>query len=119
MYIGKFCELTNTTPKTIRYYESIGLLPESQRSGKYRMYDSTYVETVRQIKIAQQLGFKLSEIKGWCEGANIQRGLPRQVLLEALTAKKQQLSAEIKKLQAMNREIDALAEMLEARPCQA
>ncbi|MCT7942129.1 MerR family transcriptional regulator [Shewanella holmiensis] len=53
MYIGEFAKLTGTTPKTIRFYESFGLIPEPLRKGKYRVYDHTYIETVKQIKRAQ------------------------------------------------------------------
>lgn len=53
MYIGEFAKLTGTTPKTIRFYEYIGLMPEPLRKGKYRVYDHTYIETVKQIKRAQ------------------------------------------------------------------
>ncbi|MDP5145594.1 MerR family DNA-binding transcriptional regulator [Shewanella sp. ULN5] len=53
MYIGEFAKLTGTTPKTIRFYESIGLMPEPLRKGKYLVYDHTYIETVKQIKRAQ------------------------------------------------------------------
>ena len=46
--IGEVAELTGTTPRTIRYYEEIGLLPERDRAqGKHRSYTEADVERVR------------------------------------------------------------------------
>ena len=48
---------------TIRYYESVGLLPPAQRSDAgCRCYDDTAVEELRFIKKVQSLGFSLEEI---------------------------------------------------------
>ena len=84
MFIGEFCKLTNTTPKTIRFYEAEGLLPEAQRQGKYRIYDDTYVETVRQIKMAQTHGFTLAELKNITQDCDIERGFPPNLILQSI-----------------------------------
>lgn len=61
--IGDVATRTGLTVPTIRYYESVGLLPPAQRSGAgYRCYDDTAVEELRFIKKAQSLGFSLEEI---------------------------------------------------------
>ena len=99
MYIGEFCRLTNTSPKTIRHYESLGLLPEPQRAGTYRIYDDTYVETVRQIKMAQQLGFSLKELQQWFSGADSRRGLPEVVIRAALRQKRDDIEQQKLRLQ--------------------
>ena len=47
--IGEVAELTGTTPRTIRYYEEIGLLgcaPE-RAQGKHRVYTQGDVDRVR------------------------------------------------------------------------
>ena len=63
MRIGELAELTNTTTKTIRYYESIDLLPVVARSsGGYRIYDEAVVERLRFIREAQSSGLTLTEI---------------------------------------------------------
>jgi MerR family copper efflux transcriptional regulator len=36
MYIGQLAKVTNSTPKAIRHYEKLGLLPEPLRQGSYR-----------------------------------------------------------------------------------
>ncbi len=38
LYIGKVAKITGASCKAIRHYESIGLIPISQRRGKYRVY---------------------------------------------------------------------------------
>ncbi|MGY3953721.1 MerR family transcriptional regulator, partial [Aeromonas salmonicida] len=62
MYIGEFARLAGTTPKAIRLYEQMGLLPEPRRHGKYRVYRAEDLEWVGFIRQAQQLGCKLSEL---------------------------------------------------------
>lgn len=63
MRIGELAERIGVNPKTIRYYEGIGLLPAPERlpSG-YREYTDDDVERLRFIRTAQRLGLSLSEI---------------------------------------------------------
>lgn len=117
MYISEFATLTGTTPKTIRYYESIGLLPEPKRKGKYRIYDETYIETVKQIKRSQELGFNLSEIKSFMEGVNIKWGLPAKVITDAVNLKRKQLKEEMKKLAEVDEKLLTLLEEMKLSPC--
>ena len=52
------------TPRTIRYYEELGLLTPAARSeGDYRLYDDDDVERLRFIKdLRDEAGFSLAEI---------------------------------------------------------
>src|SRR3954451_10046549 len=64
--IGELAELTGTTPRTIRYYEEIGLLRESEdrASGKRRMYTDTDVAQLRElIRMRDLLGLSLDDLK--------------------------------------------------------
>ncbi len=51
MRIGEVAELTGTTPRTIRYYEEIGLLSggTERETGKHRCYTQADVERVKEI----------------------------------------------------------------------
>src|ERR1035437_5330292 len=52
------------TPRSVRYYEELGLLTPAARSeGDYRLYDATDVERLRFIKgLRDDAGFSLAEI---------------------------------------------------------
>jgi len=49
-------------PSTIRYYESIGLLPAPIRKSGQRRYSAEVMEKLRFIKTAQLTGFSIQEI---------------------------------------------------------
>ena len=68
MRIGVLAERTGVTTKTVRYYESIGLVAEPQRTPSgYREYDDDAVERLRFIRDAQSSGLSLSEIQSVLE----------------------------------------------------
>lgn len=50
------------TASSIRYYESIGLLPEPERERGQRRYDDSVLGRLAFIGVAQAAGFKLTEI---------------------------------------------------------
>ena len=51
--------------ETIRYYESIGLMPMPPRSqGGHRLYDQEHLKRLTFIRRARELGFRLREIRG-------------------------------------------------------
>jgi Cu(I)-responsive transcriptional regulator len=61
--IGRVAEDTGVPTKTIRYYESIGLIHAAQRARNgYRVYDQRTAETLRFIKRARDLGFPVPEV---------------------------------------------------------
>lgn len=63
MRIGEVADLVGVTTKTIRYYETIGLLPSPDRTGSgYRDYGGDAVERLRFIRDAQATGLSLTEI---------------------------------------------------------
>ena len=63
--IGELAALTGTTPRTIRYYEEIGLLPGSaeREQGKHRLYTEADAKRVREIvRLRDLLGLSLDEL---------------------------------------------------------
>ena len=63
MRIGELAERVGVNPKTIRYYEDIGVLPDPERlASGYREYTDDDVDRLRFIRTAQRLGLSLSEI---------------------------------------------------------
>ena len=64
MNIGQAAKAAGITPKMIRYYEHIELLPAAQRTESgYRVYDAEDLERLSFIKRARTLGFSLERIK--------------------------------------------------------
>jgi DNA-binding transcriptional MerR regulator len=64
--IGDVAKLAGTTPRTIRYYEEIGLLPQAleRPSGGHRLYSPEEVERLREvIRLKELLGVTLQELK--------------------------------------------------------
>ena len=62
--IGQLAKRLDLNPRTIRFYERIGVLPEAERSeGGYRLYAEADEERLRFIKSAQRIGLTLGEIK--------------------------------------------------------
>lgn len=63
MFIHELAQVTGISAKTIRYYESIGLMPDPQRAeNNYRQYSPDAIERLRFIASARSLGFNLADI---------------------------------------------------------
>ena len=63
MRIGELAEQAGVSTKTVRYYESIGLVPDAPRTRSgYREYEADAVERLRFIRDAQTAGLSLTEI---------------------------------------------------------
>jgi len=61
---GEVAEKAGVNPETLRYYEREALIPKPPRSdGGFRLYDENYVDRLRFIQRAKDLGFTLAEIK--------------------------------------------------------
>lgn len=64
MQIGDVAKHFDLNPKTIRYYEGIGLLPEPVRTESgYRQYDDEAVSRLGFIQRAKLLGLSLENIR--------------------------------------------------------
>ena len=60
--ISEVARRSGVRATTIRYYESISVLPEPRRSSGQRRYDPAVIERLAFIQVAQRLGFSLAEI---------------------------------------------------------
>ena len=65
LQIGEVAEQLGLTPRTLRYYEEIGLLdPPSRMEGGFRLYSATDIDRLESIvQLKRLLGFSLREIK--------------------------------------------------------
>ncbi len=62
MIIHELAEQTGVPAKTIRYYESLGLLKPKRAANNYRHYAPSDAERLRLIASARALGFSLADI---------------------------------------------------------
>ncbi|MFD7893699.1 MerR family transcriptional regulator [Streptomyces sp. NPDC059743] len=67
MRIGELAERAGTTARTLRYYESRGLLPARRAVNGYRTYDESDLRLLRQIRTLQDFGFDLEETRPFVE----------------------------------------------------
>jgi len=81
MRIGEVAERTGTTPRTIRYYEEIGLLPIAggRQPGAHRTYAETDVERLTELlRLKDLLGLSLEELKELVEAEGARAALRRE-----------------------------------------
>lgn len=99
--IGELSKRTEVSTKTIRYYESIGLVDKPERAENgYRMYPESRVEELVLIKNARDLGLPIAQIKKLmvgCENGDCSHSkdyIEREIseYLDELNAKIAQLS---------------------------
>ncbi len=80
--IGEVAELTGTTPRTIRYYEEIGLVGSAagvRAPGKHRLYSASDVERVREIvRLRDLLGLSLEQLYQLLEAETARAELRRE-----------------------------------------
>lgn len=79
--IGELAELTGTTPRTIRYYEEIGLLPgaDDRPQGQHRCYTEADVERVKElVRLRDLLGLSLEQLSQLVEAETARAELRRE-----------------------------------------
>ena len=91
--IGEVAELTGTTPRTIRYYEEIGLLHGGKRAhGKHRSYSRGDVERVREIlRLRDLLGLSLDQLSQLLEAETARAELRREYRRTEQPAKRRRI----------------------------
>ncbi|HEX4678851.1 MAG TPA: MerR family transcriptional regulator [Gaiellaceae bacterium] len=78
--IGEVAERSGVTPRTIRYYEELGLLPRSERKqGKHRIYSEVDVERLREVtRLRDLLGLSLDELRSMFIAEDVRAELRRR-----------------------------------------
>jgi Cu(I)-responsive transcriptional regulator len=101
MNIGEAAAAAGVTPKMIRHYESLGLIPEAQRTeAGYRLYGDREVQMLCFIRQSRVLGFSMKQIESLLSLWRDDRRQSREVKEVAL----QQLA----ELDARQRELDQM-----------
>ena len=63
--VNEVCKTAGVTRKTLYYYDKIDLLKPVKRSGKQKakLYNDSAVDTLKTIKLYQEAGLRLSEVR--------------------------------------------------------
>ncbi|HEY0962569.1 MAG TPA: Cu(I)-responsive transcriptional regulator [Pseudomonadales bacterium] len=109
MNIGEAAQASGVSPKSIRHYESVGLMPPAHRSdSNYRLYIQADVQTLRFIRHARTVGFSIERIRDlltlW-QDRNRSSADVKTLALQHIA----ELDRKIDELQAMRTTLNALA----------
>lgn len=116
MEIRELVERTGTPAKTIRYYESIGVLPPPERKPNgYRLYKEADAERVRFVAGARSLGFSLDDIAEIL-ALRDRREAPCRVVLTLLEQKAREVVRQIEVLQQLEADLRQLHQLGQAFP---
>jgi DNA-binding transcriptional MerR regulator len=108
MQIGQLAKLAQVTPRTIRYYESLGLLYPHEREGSgFRYYGPDALARLKKIEYLKNLDFSLDEIGSvielyFSESSNY---LGKLKIIEILQAHLKEVDEKIDSLQQFRNEI--------------
>ncbi len=111
MRIGEIARLVGVNPRTLRYYERIGLLaPSSRTEAGYRVYTSAEAERLAFIRRAQATGLSLAEI---ADIISVREGgaAPCRHVRELSEAKVAEIDERIAELQELRNDLTRLAEL--------
>ena len=116
MQINQLAIITGVSPKTIRYYESIGVLPDPHRSPNgYREYEDGDVERLKLVAGARRLEFSLDDVTEIIAMRD-RREAPCRVMLDKLVQKADESAQRIAELQRLEQELRHLHELGQTFP---
>ncbi len=98
--IGEVARRTGIRPSALRYYEEVGLLPRTPRTGGRRRYGEQAVQMVEVLRFAQQAGFTLDEIRKLFHGfdAKAPLGARWRLLAQAKLRELDELQARVEQM---------------------
>lgn len=99
--IGEIAARAGIRTSSIRYYESVGMLPEPYRVAGQRRYSPEILTRLRFIAIAQNAGFSLEEIRELLDGSNQGRAANPERLQALARRKLPEIEALIARTEAM------------------
>jgi len=97
MRIGELAEAVGTTPRTIRYYEEIGLLSDAgaRQAGRHRTYTEEDADRVREvIRLKHLLGVSLEELRELVEAEEARAFLRREFYASEDPARRSEILTE-------------------------
>lgn len=90
--VKEVSELTGISPRTLHYYDEIGLFPPTGKSeAGYRLYDDRALEILQQILFFREFGIPLKDIKTVMKNPSLDRNQILQLQREMLVEKKERM----------------------------
>jgi MerR family transcriptional regulator, repressor of the yfmOP operon len=99
--IGEVAKRVGTTPRTIRYYEEIGILPSEggRESGRHRLYGERDVQRLTEaLRLKELLGVSLDELKELLEAQDARAALREEWQSEPAAERRREMLAESRRL---------------------
>ena len=98
--IGEVAQQVGLQPSTLRYYESIALLPPARRVSGQRRYTPEVIQRLQIITVAKEIGFSLDEIRVLLDGLSLDSP-PSERWQSIAEAKLPEVESLIQRAQAM------------------
>jgi Cu(I)-responsive transcriptional regulator len=107
MNIGQAAAAAGVTPKMIRHYETLGLIPEAERTeAGYRLYGEREIAMLRFVRQSRSLGFSMNQIDSlmslWRDPARRSSDVKRVAMLQ------------LEELEQRQRELDQMRTTLDS-----
>jgi DNA-binding transcriptional MerR regulator len=93
--VDEVAELTGTTVRTIRWYQSQGLLPAPRRSGRVAVYDADHLARLEAIRYLQSHGLTLTAIRRLLDRAPGNASATALAFIKAAVAQTSETEAEV------------------------
>ncbi len=104
MQIGDLAAKAGVTPRTIRYYEELGIVePEERTAGGFRLYSEAQLRRLQIVQSLKDLGFELEHIRVFFNLKHCNEsggGLARE-LVEHLTEQERRIDERIRQYSLM------------------
>jgi DNA-binding transcriptional MerR regulator len=114
--IGEVARELGINPKTIRYYEEIGLIPRAQRTRSgYRVYEQAGIDRLAFILRARELDFSLDDI-GEILALREQGEVPCLYVTELVEKQLAHIDAKIVALQQLQHELEEIRQQARSIP---
>lgn len=112
--IGELARRSGFTTKTIRYYESIGLVRPAGRSRSgYRLYRRDALDRLGFVRRSQGLGLRLADIRRILEISDEGR-VPCQHVVTVVESQLARIEEQMERLREMRQGLEALRRRLQA-----
>lgn len=105
--IGDVARRTGLRTSALRYYETAGLLQPVPRAHGRRVYDASVFESLALIRLAQEAGFTVSEVRRLLSGFD--RATPASTRWRSLAQRKlEEINARIERAERMRELLERL-----------